>query len=189
MKVLSVIFLILPSFLMLNSCATLSQEDCIQGAWFELGLEDGRQGKTFNRLAKHQKSCTEYGIGIDSEAYSSGRQKGLKDYCQVDNAVELGLGGYRYRSVCPSESHSDFLRYYEPAYNVYQGKKDLENLDERLFFKEKKLLNTELSDEKRSKISVEIDDLDRERSRVRDALYFKERRLNELIEKSYQHYF
>ncbi|MCK5871199.1 MAG: DUF2799 domain-containing protein [Methylococcales bacterium] len=182
MMILRGVFLILPLFLLLNGCATLSQEDCIQGAWFDLGLHDGRAGKTFKRLAKHQKSCTEYGIGIDREAYHAGRQQGLEDYCQLDNAVELGLRGSRYQSVCPTEIHRTFLRYNQIAYDVYQGKKKLENVDKRLSYEEKSLLNAELSDEKRLKISVEIHDLDRERRRVRDELYAKERRLNMLIE-------
>ncbi len=184
MKILNVIFLML-GFLLLNSCATLSQEDCMQGAWFELGLQDGRQGKTFKRLAKHQKSCTEYGIGIDREAYDAGRKQGLDDYCQLDNAVNIGLRGYRYQSVCPSEIHRTFLRHNQAAYDVYQGKKNLENVDNRLSYEEKSLLNTDLSDKKRSKIRVEIHDLDRERSRLQHELYSKEHRLHSIIENSY----
>ncbi|MCK5728895.1 MAG: DUF2799 domain-containing protein [Methylococcales bacterium] len=185
MMALRGIFLRLIPFLLLSSCATLSQEDCMQGAWFDLGKQDGREGKTFKRLAEHQESCTKYGIGIDREAYNAGRKQGLDDYCQLDNAVDLGLRGYRYRSVCPSEIHPAFLRYNQMAYDVYQDKKNLENVDKRLSYEEKSLLDANLSDEKRSQIRVEIHDLDRERNRVRDALYSKERRLNALLNKGY----
>ncbi len=184
MKCLKIIFL--TSLLSLvNSCATLSREDCMQGAWFELGLRDGRNGKTFTRLGQHQKACLEYGVRIDKAQYNAGREQGLQDYCQLDNAVEMGLQGRRYQSVCPSEIHTTFLRYNQAAYEVYRCREDLENLDDELFDKENSLLNNKLTDDDRSKIRVDIRDLDRERQRIRDDLYSRERRLNHLINRGY----
>jgi len=184
MKWLKIIFLA-NLFSLVNSCATLSREDCMQGAWFELGLRDGRLGKTFTRLGQHQKACLEYGIRLDNNQYNAGREQGLQDYCQLDNAIEMGLQGHRYQSVCPSEIHATFLRYNRAAYEVYRCQEDLENLDDELIDKENSLLSNKLTDDNRSKIRVDIRDLDRERQKIRDDLYSRERRLDYLIERGY----
>ncbi len=123
MRFLKIIFLV--SLLSLvNSCATLSRETCMQREWFELGLRDGTNGRAFNRIREHLKACSEYGIQIDREQYSAGREKGLQTYCQLDNAVKTGLEGDLYQSVRPSEIHTPFLRYNQDAYYVYSSKKN-----------------------------------------------------------------
>ena len=184
MNYLKIIFL--ASLLsLINSCATLSREDCMQGAWFELGLRDGRKGKTFTHLGQHQKACLEYGIRLDKNQYNAGREQGLQDYCLLDNAIEMGLQGRRYQSVCPIEIHATFLRYNQAAYEVYRCQEDLENLDDELFDKENSLLSNKLTDDARSTIRVDIRDLDRERQKIRDDLYSRERRLDNLINRRY----
>ncbi|MDQ7091540.1 MAG: DUF2799 domain-containing protein [Methylococcales bacterium] len=184
MKPLKPILLIV-TLLSTSGCATLSREDCMQGAWFDLGLSDGRRGKTFTRLGQHQKACLDYGIHIDNEQYNQGRDVGLKDYCQLDNAIDMGLRGHRYQSVCPPETHAVFLRYNQAAYDVYRCQEDLEGLDDDLYDKENSLLNNKLTDDDRSQIRVDIRDLDRERQRIRDDLYSRERRLESLINRGY----
>jgi hypothetical protein len=180
MKILGVIFLILFS---LNGCATLSQKDCLQGSWFELGLQDGRQGKLLSRLSQHQKSCAEYGIYVDKKDYYAGRNKGLEDYCQLDNAIDLGLSGYRYQSVCPADIHRDFLRYNRVAYAIYQGQQNLKNIDQRLLYQEKCLLETKLNKDERLKIRLEVRELEIERTARRHELYSRERRLDYLLKR------
>ncbi len=86
---------VLINILLSSACATrtLSQDDCTQGSWFDLGLKDGRAGKSYQRLGKHQKACSEYDISLDTEQYKEGREQGLKDYCQLGNAYFIGLKG------------------------------------------------------------------------------------------------
>lgn len=187
MRYSRVIIFVMPLFL-ISACATLSREDCIQGAWFDLGVRDGRAGETFNQLSRHQQACREYGIQIDAMAYSAGREEGLKSYCQLENAVEMGLHGHRYQSVCPPDIDVLFRRLNYAAYDVYQSKESLEKLDDELFDKENHLLDSKLTDEKRSKIRIDIRQLDRERQRLRDELYSNERRLEHLINQRYRSY-
>ncbi len=175
------------ALLSIGGCATLSREDCIQGAWYDIGLRDGRSGTSFNRLGQHQKACLEYGIRIDTAAYNAGREDGLHDYCQLDNAVEMGLSGHRYQSVCPPEIDRLFRRYNQAAYDVYQCREELEKLDDELYSKENRLLDSKLSDDERSKVRHHIRKLDRERQRLRDELYSSERRLDRLLDE--QHHY
>ncbi|NOQ34420.1 MAG: hypothetical protein GQ569_00810, partial [Methylococcaceae bacterium] len=100
----------------------------------------------------------------------------------LDNAVEMGLRGHYYQSVCPPEIHRLFQRYNRAAYDVYQCRANLEKLDNKLDKKEDKLLSDKLSDDDRSKIRVKLRSLDRERERLRDDLYSSERRLDRLLD-------
>ena len=172
---------IIVSFVVLScACATLSREECVQGSWYDLGLMDGRAGTTYKRLGNHQKACSEYGISLDHDEYKAGRTQGLDDYCQLDNAIEMGLKGHRYQSVCPSGVHRIFQRYNRAAYNVFENREALRKLDEELYKKEDWLLDTKLTDDKRSKIRKKIHHLDRKRQRLRDKIYSDERELDRL---------
>lgn len=176
LKFLSLLFL-----LMFTGCATLDQEDCLQASWYELGVSDGRAGKTFDLLADHQDACSEYGVKINSAEYNAGRQEGLKSYCQLDNAVDTGLRGEKYQSICPTHIDHQFREYNNAAYEVYDSRNSLEEIDDKLNQKEDKLLEDKLTDDEKSKIRVELRKLDRERQRLRDDLYTNERRLDYLL--------
>lgn len=168
------------SFIVLSGCATLSQEECVRGDWFGLGVNDGRTGETMTRLDAHQKACMEYGIAVNSETYFAGREQGLRDYCQLDNAFRIGLSGQPYHHVCPPSIDGLFTHYYSAAYFVYEDHAELQALDNELSSKENYLHDKKLTDKDRARIRNEISDLDRRRYRLRDDLYYHERQLDDL---------
>lgn len=168
------------SIVALTGCATLSQEECSRGDWFGLGINDGRSGETTSRLDEHRKACLEYGIAVNDGAYFAGREQGLQDYCQLDNAFRLGLSGKQYRHVCPPSIDGLFAHYHSAALMVYQDHAELERLDNELASKEGYLYDKKLSDKERARTRNEISNLDRERYRLRDDLYYHERQLEDL---------
>jgi hypothetical protein len=101
------------------SHATLSREDCLRGDWYTLGIQDGLAGKTQGELNLHKQACAEYGISPDPKPYMEGREKGLVDYCKIENAVTTGLSGQLYQSVCPKEIDAAFRQQNLAAYNLY----------------------------------------------------------------------
>jgi hypothetical protein len=161
-------------------CASLSREDCLYADWLGLGVKDGREGKEASNFIRHQDACSRYGVSLDKEQYLAGREQGLKEYCQLDNAIEIGLQGQRYESVCPANIHKNFRHYYETAYQVYQHKEALKSLDESLVSKEKALMDKKLPDKARQNIRDEIRQLDHKRRYLRDDLDWAERKLNRL---------
>lgn len=175
------------NLLLLNSCETLSKEECLYGSWYELGVKDGRLGKTLDLLGHHQRACTEYGVQVNESEYRSGRTQGLSSYCQLSNAFDTGLRGERYQSVCPREIDVIFERYNDAAYQVYQQRERLKSLDNSLMSKESSLSNKKTSDDKKARIRDEIRKLDRERQNLRDELYTMEHRLDQLIDESRHH--
>jgi hypothetical protein len=110
------------ALLSLTGCsnATLSREDCLRGDWFALGVQDGSLGNTLGEFNLHQQACVEYGITPDRKQYLAGREKGLADYCKLENAVTFGLNGHLYQSVCPKEINEAFRKQNLAAYNLYQ---------------------------------------------------------------------
>lgn len=168
------------SIVTLAGCATLSQEECIRGDWFGLGVNDGRAGETETRLDAHQKACMEYGIAVNNEAYFAGREQGLMYYCQLDNAFRTGLSGQQYYHVCPPSIDGLFTHYHSAAFAVHEDHAELEKLDNELSSKENYLHDKKLTDKERARIRNEISDLDRKRYRLRDNLYYHERQLDDL---------
>ena len=163
-----------------TACATLSREECIRGDWFAVGLNDGRSGEMMGRLDEHRKACIEYGIYIDDKSYFAGREQGLRDYCQLDNAFRAGLNGYPYRHVCPQEIDGLFARYHAAAFVVHEDREELDRLESELSGRERALYDKKLSDKDRARIRQHIRELDRRRERLRDDLYYHERRMDEL---------
>lgn len=164
----------------LAGCATLSQEECVRGDWFGLGVTDGRAGEIKTRLDAHQKACMEYGIAVNNEDYFAGREQGLIDYCQLDNAFRTGLSGQQYYHVCPPSLDGLFTHYHSAAFAVHENHTELERLDNELANKENYLHDKRLTDKERTKLRNEIMDLDRKRYRLRDDLYYNERQLDNL---------
>jgi hypothetical protein len=93
----------------LAGCATISQEACLQGDWFRVGLKDGEAGRAQSRLDDHAKACAKAGVVPDSALYFQARDQGLKFYCTPDRGFSEGRNGNSYAGVCPQEPERDFL--------------------------------------------------------------------------------
>ncbi len=168
----------------MTGCATLSREQCQNGDWYGIGLADGRAGEPETRVNEHNKSCAEFGILVNSKLYFQGRAKGLADYCRLENAIDTGLHGRRYHHVCPSSIDAVFNLYNSAAYEVYSLRRKLETLDYQISDKENELRRKDLSDDKRSRLRLDLRDLYRERDRWRDDLATKENYLDLLMYKA-----
>lgn len=187
-KYLKIIAMI-ASLVLLNGCETLSKQECLSGSWYELGMKDGRSGKTLDLLGRHQHACVEYGVQVNESEYRAGRTQGLSSYCQPGNAFDSGLRGERYQGVCPRDIDAVFERYNDAAYQVYQQRERVKSLDNSLMSKESSLSSKKTPDDKKAHIRDEIRKLDRERQSLRDELYMMEHRLDQLMDESRRYQF
>ena len=92
---------IISSVYLLSGCATLSKQECMVGDWQTIGYNDGVAGYRSDRLASHTKACAKAGVAPDYQAWERGRQSGLKQYCTVNNAYNVGRRGRQLNTVCP----------------------------------------------------------------------------------------
>lgn len=97
---------------LLSACATLSEEQCLQGDWYQIGQRDGRNGYAADRLDAHRSACEQYQVSADSEAYYEGYDDGLIDYCSPQSGFERAVERQEYRYVCPPQLEQEFLREY-----------------------------------------------------------------------------
>ena len=107
------------SFVGLSGCATMSADECAVGDWHTIGFADGAMGYTATRLGDHRKACAKHGVTPDFEAYQSGREEGLRDYCQPSRGFSLGESGARYNGVCPGYLETDFVDAYNSGHQLY----------------------------------------------------------------------
>ena len=86
----------------LAGCATthtLKASDCATADWQAVGYADGKRGASSQIILRHAKVCQ--GVGKpDRQAWETGRQKGLGEFCTPTNAYNLGRMGYTLTSVC-----------------------------------------------------------------------------------------
>jgi hypothetical protein len=149
-----------------TACATLSQSECLQADWHDIGQRDGAQGYARDRLEGHKTACAEYGIIPDSNAYHEGRKAGLVIYCTAENGLEQGKAGAAYDYICPAELERVFLKNHKLGYEIYELTQQIHRVEHEIEKKEKRLDKEDLSDRQRKQLRNEIRDLDGERVRL-----------------------
>lgn len=95
------------------SCATMSPEQCASADWGAVGQSDGASGEALTKAEKRGSACAKGGVTLDREAYLSGRERGLAQYCTPYNAFEIGKVYGRYDGVCTNHDETAFLAAYE----------------------------------------------------------------------------
>ncbi len=104
-----------------GGCATMSESECINADWREVGRNDGLEGKRQTQLARHYDACAKYGITPDREQYMEGRESGLAVYCTQDSGYWEGRNGAGYQRVCPASSEAAFLAGYRAGQSVFDA--------------------------------------------------------------------
>ncbi|MDE0488317.1 MAG: DUF2799 domain-containing protein [Gammaproteobacteria bacterium] len=104
-----------------GGCATMSESECINADWREVGRNDGLEGKRQTQLARHYDACIKYGITPDRDEYMAGREAGLNVYCTQDSGYWEGRNGVGYQRVCPASSEPAFLTGYRAGQSVYDA--------------------------------------------------------------------
>jgi len=157
----------------LSGCATMNADECATSDWSAIGYEDGSRGYTSDRFGSHRKACAKHGITPDFQAYMSGRDQGLEDFCQPGRAFNYGANGGHYNGVCSAEMESEFLDAYRAGHQlyslrasvnsanslIYSKESELENIENRITAAELLLISEETTTDERIALLVELKDL------------------------------
>lgn len=129
----------LAALAVLAGCASLSESDCRQGAWQDIGLADGAHGKRSSYIMEHFKACSEFGITPDVPEWHRGREAGLKQYCTATNAYYVGTTGVRLSPVCRPENADALqaanlrgLHWHEIGQEIDQARQEIRDINARL---------------------------------------------------------
>ena len=130
--------LLLAPFL-LAACATLSEDECRAGNWYDIGREDGADGRRSDFIIQHAKACNKIGIAPVRAEWEQGRQEGLLIYCRPRRAYEEGTRGRRLSPVCPVEDLAELERankrgliWYRIGQDISQAKSDIRQINAQL---------------------------------------------------------
>ena len=159
----------------LQSCATLSEEDCLTVDWGVLGETDGQLGRPLSELNRYRRDCAEYDVVPDTRAYTEGRERGLTVYCTESNGYREGRNGAADRLVCPAVLEPGFRQGYDLGRAVYVSVTDLrssndvigsarvqiEQLESDVADRRASIRSDGLDDKKRQTLEGEIDSMER----------------------------
>ena len=189
MTLLRVSGMLLLPFL-LSSCAVMTADECRQANWYEVGQRDGRAGETLAKFTERREACAEARVVVDANAYAQGRDLGLRAYCRLDNAVQIGLDGGTYHGVCPAVMDYEFRRRVEVGHDVYYWRGQVSTYESRINNHEKRMREADRNEDKELKIATNDEqrrnirrEFDNKRQRLRDELREADRELHHARER------
>lgn len=139
MRVASGLFI---SIIVLSGCgggATVSENQCIASDWQTLGYRDGVNGLRSSQLLAHQDACGEHGIIPDRAGYMMGWNEGVREYCQPNNAFEIGERGGGHNNVCPDGMQTTFTTAYREGRKLYLARVEVTDLERSIAEMEQRL--------------------------------------------------
>ena len=158
-SIIKQILLLASITLIVSACSTMNKSECLNADWRTIGYSDGARGYKASRIGEHRSACAEYGVRPDLNAYNSGREQGLVQYCTPTTGYNRGLSGYRYNGICARHNEIDFVEALDYGLAVYKEVQILKNLknqhqkeqgyihrlEDELRFKEEQLISGRLS--------------------------------------------
>ena len=169
-------FTVVALSIILTGCASMSEKECLSVDWRDQGYRDGLAGQPPSRVEDHREACSKVGVVPNIEQYTSGRSKGIVEYCTPQNAAREGRRGHSYRNACPPELEMRFLDNYRAGRRVYDAEQRVNNLNNQLQDAQRKL-DREKDDGARKRLREDLRRLDDQLRRARDEVYDADRRL------------
>ena len=123
----------------LSGCASMNADECVANDWFAIGHEDGSRGYTSDRFGNYRKACAKHGVSPDFQAYQSGRDQGLEEFCQPGRGYNLGVNGGQYRGVCSVEMEPSFLEAYRAGKRLHTLRAYVSNTNSQIYNREHEL--------------------------------------------------
>lgn len=119
--------------LVLASCASLSEDACLEGDWQGIGMRDGAAGHVAeSRFDAHLRACSRVGVVPDRQAWQLGYARGLQSYCTPSSGLREGQAGRPYRNVCPAATEAGFLSGHELGRAEYERRTRVRDLSREI---------------------------------------------------------
>jgi hypothetical protein len=180
--------------LLFSGCATMGKNECLNAQWQSVGYEDGAKGYNASRIGEYRKSCAEYNVSPDHEAYMQGRLQGLTQWCKPSNGYYQGSRGATYNGVCPEALEADFEFAMSEGRAVYDYRKKIYDhemliahlhreygaIGKQISFMEAELISDQVSPRRRRTLLNEIRAAERDRELLRYDISQADFALNEM---------
>ena len=154
----------------LSGCATLSEGECRNSDWYDIGFRDGRQGEPQDRISRHAGACADHGVAPDRARYLEGREAGLEHYCTQHNGLVAGESGAAYQGVCPVAEEEAFLSGYSVGHALHRVRSRLSALDSEIYSLDKSISSEETDKKELTSLIYRRVQLEGERGEAREEL-------------------
>jgi hypothetical protein len=171
------------AFIGVSGCETMSAEECVAADWRTLGFNDAAESGA-DRLQARSESCAEKGLLADANAYQSGFNDGMYEFCQPVRGFQFARRGGTFNGYCPAELDRSFRIAFFDGARVYSAEQELASvrsevsrlesrrreIDDNIGSHERTIANPETTDEYRQQMRRELEGLRRERRDVNDDI-------------------
>ena len=106
---------------------------------------------------------------MDVNTYRVGRAEGLQGYCRPANALNEGLAGRSYRSVCPPPLDQSFRSIYDIAWRAQDTSTALLRLQRQQDQMQAELTNAKTADDRKASLRDLLNRSDRQMQDARNA--------------------
>lgn len=148
----------------------MDKSECVNANWYAIGLEDGAQGRSVERLGAHRRACAEHNVSPDAERYLAGQHEGLKSFCTYDRGYSLGRAGKSYSGACPSELREEFLAGYGRGRELHELNRRLEQVNVDIRKTKAGLSEPGVSPRTRAQLAERLEGLSREAAELEQEL-------------------
>ncbi len=119
--------------ILLGACATgMSKDECALADWQTIGYEDGLRGFPAEHIGARRVACAKHQVTPNLAAYTAGRERGLREYCQPKNGFRAGLNGTGYANVCSGSTETAFVNAYQWGRQIHDARAELRTTNSRL---------------------------------------------------------
>lgn len=135
--------------LLLAGCASMSEDQCRNANWEEVGFQDGLRGRSAQRLAAYREDCGKIGVKPDEGRWRIGHLRAIPIYCSPDTAVRAGIEGWAYEGICPPEVEAGFLNRYRAGRALYEARQHVARIDSDIRSVDSELRRTDVPAQRR----------------------------------------
>ena len=136
--------------LVLTSCATLNEEECITTNWRDLGVTDGQAGRPQTYVKLHRDACGKHGLPVDEQSWRDGWEVGIRSYCTPQTGLREGREGRSYSNSCPPDVAPGFENAYEVGRRVHDARAERDRIQREIDSLLANIGKTESKDERRA---------------------------------------
>ncbi len=88
----------------------LSQQQCVNMNWYQVGYNDAQKGNFQRNLDKAISDCAKFKLTVNASAYLRGWKAGARVFCKPANGYQLGVNGATYNNICPADLSANFSK-------------------------------------------------------------------------------
>lgn len=161
----------------LTACAVISKSECEDSNWQRVGYSAGADGEPDSLVAFNKRAdiCANYGLPADLPAFEVGYAQGIDSFCEISNAVKLGMRGQHRaidNQVCPDSRYLGFNAAFNKGYGLYKLNRQLSDTRSQIDYIDDQIYR---SQRKIQQLAQQIQSGELSEQQIRNARHYRNR--------------